>query len=347
MSGGNVHAFARRGDLKGLQQQVEEYAADVNQADVHKMTPLHYGAKRGNLNVVQYLVLRNADKEMRNGTGQTALLAAAQSGQSEVVDYLISSGADPNAEADHGVRPLHRAAAAGYEDVVRVLIKGRADPLAIDGFLMESAVHHAAREGHADVVRALMGSVARPQKGLDDDEGSLALQADYQQQAFLESAGKGGTGGVAGFTGLRATSVDAGNSRGETALHLAAAHGRVECVRLLLKMSTESWKVWWIERKDGRTGDTALHRACAESRTDVVRLLLDEQANPSLTNQLGRTPLHLAVKAGESNIVKYLMRAGASHMSIDLDGRRPVAAVAGEAGPWSNAPPDGLKVDHW
>lgn len=336
-----MHAFARRGDLRGLQEQVEDFSADVNQADVHKMTPLHYGAKRGNLNVVAYLVQKNADKEMRNGTGQTALLAAAQNGQSEVVDFLISSGADPNAEADHGVRPLHRAAAAGYEDVVRVLLKGRADPLAIDGFLMESAVHHAAREGHADVVRALMGSVARPQKGPDDDTGSL--EADFQHQAFLESAGMGESG-VAGITGLRAASVDAGNSRGETALHLAAAHGRVECVRLLLKMSTQSWKAWWIERKDGRTGDTALHRACAESQADVVRLLLDEKANPSHTNQLGRTPLHLAVRAGESTIVKYLMRAGASHLSIDLDGRRPIAA---DAGPWSNPPPNGLKMDYW
>ena len=102
----------------------------------------------GHLPVVQYLIQRRADPELRNGTGQTPLLAAAQNGQAEVVDALIASGADPNAEADHGIRALHRAAAAGYEDIVRILLKGRADPLAIDGFLMEGAVHHAAREGH-------------------------------------------------------------------------------------------------------------------------------------------------------------------------------------------------------
>jgi hypothetical protein len=128
---------------------------------------------------------------------------------------------------------------------------------------------------------------------------------------------------------------------GETALHLAAAHGRVECVRLLLKMSTTSWKDWWIERKDGRSGDTALHRACAEGQAEVVRLLLDEKANPSLTNQLGRTPMHLAVKASDAAIVKYLLRAGASQMSLDLDGRRPIAAGAG---PWVSAAPEALKV---
>jgi hypothetical protein len=122
---------------------------------------------------------------------------------------------------------------------------------------------------------------------------------------------------------------------------LAAAHGKVECVRLLLKMSTNSWKEWWIERKDGKSGDTALHRACAEGQEEVVRLLLDEKANPLVTNQLGRTPMHLAVKAGDAAIVRYLLRAGASQMSLDLDGRRPIAAGAG---PWVAPAPEALKV---
>ena len=118
-------------------------------------------------------------------------------------------------------------------------------------------------------------------------------------------------------------------------------------------MSTKSWKTWWIDRKgmranhcsrsnqvrglprtqshsdacaDGRSGDTALHRACHEGRSEVVRLLLDEKANPSLTNQLGRTPLHLAVNAGDDKIATYLLRAGASQVALDLDGRRPIAA---------------------
>ena len=136
-------------------------------------------------------------------------------------------------------------------------------------------------------------------------------------------------------------------------------------------MSTKSWKTWWIDRKgmranhcsrsnqvrglprtqshsdacaDGRSGDTALHRACHEGRSEVVRLLLDEKANPSLTNQLGRTPLHLAVKAGDDKIATYLLRAGASQVALDLDGRRPIAAGAGE---WSQPPPEGIKLAYW
>jgi hypothetical protein len=92
---GNIHAFARRGDLTLLRQQVEEFAADINQPDVHKMTALHYSAKRGHLDVVKFLIERRADLELRNGTGQTPLLSAAQSGQTLVVDQLIMSKADP------------------------------------------------------------------------------------------------------------------------------------------------------------------------------------------------------------------------------------------------------------
>jgi ankyrin repeat protein len=215
MSGGNIYAFARRGDLRSLRQNVEEFAGDVNEPDVHKMAPLHYGARRGHLAVVQYLLQRRADPELRNGTGQTPLLAAAQNGQADVVDCLIAGRADPNAEADHGVRALHRAAAAGYEDIVRMLLKGRADPLAIDGFLMEGAVHHAAREGHPDVVRTLMGSVTRPQRppeGAADDDMNDAMLA-LREAALLNQTGPSGLSGV---LGLKAQSIDEGNSRGQS-----------------------------------------------------------------------------------------------------------------------------------
>jgi len=69
MSGGNIHAFARRGDLRAMIQQVEDFAADIDQADVHKMTSLHYASKRGHVDVVKYLLSRKAALELRNGTG--------------------------------------------------------------------------------------------------------------------------------------------------------------------------------------------------------------------------------------------------------------------------------------
>ena len=54
--------------------------------------------------------------------------------------------------------------------------------------------------------------------------------------------------------------------------------------------------------------------------------------------------MHLAVKAGDASIVKYLLRAGASLVSVDLDGRRPIAAGAG---PWAQPPPGSLGVENW
>ena len=69
MSGANIHAFARRGNLRAMIQQVEDFAADIDQADVHNMTSLHYCSKRGHVDVVKYLLSRKADLELRNGTG--------------------------------------------------------------------------------------------------------------------------------------------------------------------------------------------------------------------------------------------------------------------------------------
>jgi hypothetical protein len=96
-----------------------------------------------------------------------------------------------------------------------MLLKGRADPLAIDGFLMEGAVHHAAREGHSDVVRTLMGSVTRPQR---PPEGAADQDMNDAMLALREAAllNKTDSSGLSGVLGLKAQSIDEGNSRGQS-----------------------------------------------------------------------------------------------------------------------------------
>ena len=102
------------------------------------------------------------------------------------------------------------------------LLKGRADPLAIDGFLMESAIHHAAREGHADVVRTLMGSAPRPQKGSDEEEDRPMTDMTEALRALAGTFGSG----ITGISGLKAQSLDEGNFRGS--LWILVAHGQSE-----------------------------------------------------------------------------------------------------------------------
>jgi len=253
------------------------------------MAPIHYACRRGHAHIVDYLLQQSASIEAKNATGQTPLMAASQMGHMQVVDVLFRHGANANAEGDHGMRPLHRAAMAGHEEIVRRLLREKADPLAVDHFVLEGAVHHAAREGHEDVLRSIMGAVHCDQGEEEEDQEENAPAGDIGR-----TSSKGDT---------RYVRLDQGNSRGETAMHLAAEHGRLGCVKLLMLIgTTEEWRARFMNKREGRCEDTALHRACEAGQDDICRYLLDMKASPNATNRVGRTPLHLAATAGHATV---------------------------------------------
>lgn len=319
-----MHASARRGDLEGVKTMVVDFQEDVNSVDMHGMTALHYSSKRGHTQIVEYLLSSRASVETRNAISQTPLFTASQAGKLEAAEILLANKADPNATGDHGIRPIHRAAMAGHDEVVRMLLRHGADPLVVDEFMMEGAIHLASREGHAEVIRTIMGVVPRQtEEGIGQEEKS---QQDHGRWGMMEEDPKHRT---------RKRRLDDGNSRGETALHLAAMYGKADCVTLLLRMgSTDRWRSWYMGKQEGTCMDTALHKACQSGHAPVVRLLLDHRANPTTANVIGRTPLHLAISSSDPLVATYLLRAGADLMAVDHDGRRPAGAGSG---PWLNS----------
>ena len=99
----------------------------------------------------------------------------------------------------------------------------------------------------------------------------------------------------------------------ETALHMAADFGHVECVALLLEAGAD---------KDAadENGQTALHAAAWNGHSEVVKLLLEAGADKDLADFYWRTALHLAAAHGHSEVVKLLLDAGADKDATDFGG---------------------------
>uniref|UniRef100_A0A3B3T6C9 KN motif and ankyrin repeat domain-containing protein 4-like n=1 Tax=Paramormyrops kingsleyae TaxID=1676925 RepID=A0A3B3T6C9_9TELE len=100
---------------------------------------------------------------------------------------------------------------------------------------------------------------------------------------------------------MRLGDVDArAGQGGQTALMLAASHGRVAMVRPLLDCGADP------SMRD-RSGATALMCACEQGHTDVARLLLEcARCDAGVTDDDGNTALSLATKASHSEIVDLL-----------------------------------------
>ena len=76
-------------------------------------------------------------------------------------------------------------------------------------------------------------------------------------------------------------------------------------------------------------GHTPLHIAAARGRTNEVKLLLDAGAKVNAVTKDGSTPLHTAADHGYENVARTLLRAGAKVNALTKDGSTPLHRAAG------------------
>ena len=123
--------------------------------------------------------------------------------------------------------------------------------------------------------------------------------------------------------------VNAAQGDGMTALHWAAASGRVELAELLVSAGAD------LEAGTRLGRYTALHIASREGRPAVVETLLGAGADAGAVTSTGATPLHFAAGAGAPDAVQALLRHGADANAREPEwGQTPLmfAAAAGRTG---------------
>lgn len=95
----------------------------------------------------------------------------------------------------------------------------------------------------------------------------------------------------------------------------AASHyGRVEVVKLLVAAEAD------ITVADHR-GRTPLYVASLNGRSEMVKLLVDEGADITVADKHGQSPLQIASFYGHVEVVKLLVDKGADIKAVPLDRR--------------------------
>ena len=198
-----------------------------------------------------------------NGTGQAAgpaasgrteLMIAAKAGDYERVVALLGSGEDVNQQNQNGGTALMYSALGGNARITELLIDRGAevDAVASNGW---GALMIAVAKGYGEIVQVLLARGADPNR----------------QDIYLW-----------------------------TPLMRAAHEGRLrEAEMLLLDPRTE------VNRR-GENDTTALHLAAAEGHQELVRLLLQRGARKNIEDGFGRTPRNIAAQSQRPEMMKLL-----------------------------------------
>ncbi|CAN8178690.1 unnamed protein product [Coccothraustes coccothraustes] len=186
----------------------------------------------------------------------------------EVVQFLVESGADVNQADNEGWTPLHVAAACGCRHIAQYLLEHGADAAAVTCDL-ELPLEVAEDEALEELLRAEL-----QRRGV---EVEVAKRAEEERM-------------------LRDTRLwlDSGQLRdcphpatGASALHVAAAKGYIEVMRLLLAAGYDPD----VRDKDGWT---PLHAAAHWGVEEACRLLCEHLCDMSPQNNVGQRPCDLA-----------------------------------------------------
>ncbi|XP_072777660.1 protein phosphatase 1 regulatory subunit 12C isoform X2 [Taeniopygia guttata] len=203
-----------------------------------------------------------------NADGISALHQACIDENMEVVQFLVESGADVNQADNEGWTPLHVAAACGCHHIAQYLLSHGAD------------------------VTALTCDLELPLEVAEDEALEELLRAELQSRGVTVADAKR----AEERRMLRDTRLwlDSGQLRdcphpatGASALHVAAAKGYIEVMRLLLAAGYDPD----VRDKDGWT---PLHAAAHWGVEEACRVLCEHLCDMSPQNNVGQRPCDLA-----------------------------------------------------
>ncbi len=157
--------------------------ADANVKLQFEWTSLMIAADHGHLDIARLLLAKKAAVDQQNRFGATALLIAAEKGHTKIVELLLKHHASVNLANGSQTTPLMFACAENHLDMVDVLLENRAqiDAQSNAGW---TALMFAALNGHQECVRKLVNAGARQDLTNADGRTAYDVVAGHVQEIF-------------------------------------------------------------------------------------------------------------------------------------------------------------------
>src|SRR5262249_55048725 len=287
--------------------------------------------------------------------GLTALLYAGRNGCYDCVEALIGAGADVNVPTPEGVTPLMVALDNDHNDVAKLLLDRGANPhisdwwgrtalyIAIDRKESAGGGRGGARggggrgSGGRGAAAATRGS-GPAVSSMDIVNRLLAADVDVNPELNMHRPSRGGNSGRFAEEQL---------NTGTTPLFRATQAGDMEVIRALLgkganpNINAMGFTPFLLAagvdpagRGGGGAPNTTLldlmiqHGADVNAQVTGTRSYSMRISYHPPPDQEGASALHVAVQAGRTDLVRYLLEKGANPELVDANGKKPIDLVA-------------------
>jgi ankyrin repeat protein len=160
-------------------------------------------------------------------TGDSLLIMASKKGNTQIVKYLLEKGVNINIKNKHGNAALHMASHNGHEEVLKALLEKGAD-INLSNTKGNTPLHLAAYKGQKGIVEILLANI-NCEKSAANQQGYtpllLAISSDNENTVKTEIIELFKSNGV---------NIDETTQFGYGPLHIAAVNNQYEIIPYLI-----------------------------------------------------------------------------------------------------------------
>ena len=325
---------------------------DQSDDSTPETTPLIIAVQKSNLEAIKVLLANGVDVNFRTEDEDTALLNAAYLGHAEVLSLLLDHGADMHFTTRHGCRSaLHEAVSdpfpanvAGKLQAIDYLID-RGISLNITAEHEQTPLHLIAQSGASSLAEKLLS------------RGANVNSRNQWGDTPLDTAATHGSNEVLQLLVSRGAIINTANG-GCTGFGHAVIRGHLEVIAFLLQHGAKSSRgcfpdsellhaarlpaseaskdmldLLWQNGFKGQGSNALLHASLVDQPA-VIQRLVDMGISPHVTDQKGKSALHMAVlgrrferanidgiKNPRIDVVNYLIAIGVDASLKDNEGK--------------------------
>ncbi|KAM6962015.1 ankyrin repeat domain-containing protein 16 [Tautogolabrus adspersus] len=290
-----LHYAARHGHLDVVEYLVKQVGMDVEVCNNDYKRPLHEAASMSHQECVSYLLREGAKVDSLKKADWTPLMMACTRRNLHVIQELLCHSADPSLRNKDGWNSFHIACREGDPLIVQHLLQMAPDVWRTESKTRRTPLHTAAMHGCEEVVQILIERCGYTPDGPD----SCGVTP------FMDAVRNGHISVARLLLDKHQASPTAADILGAQPLHQVAVTGQEEALRFLVRDLNVD-----VNQRATNIQLSALHYAAKEGHTSTIKILLELGADLCVRDNKGRTALHMASIGQHADAARTLLQLG-------------------------------------